>query len=778
MVMVRYCETISALDTPCNRGSNKEASFLLSEPWGDRMMLVRCRRIFAAMLLTTAWCVYLPVCVAQDKAAPPPLAGAKDTLPFSHAALLPTDSLLPKKFEAVRDYSRTKSWEEVARLLQGILDAPEDVFLPIKTTDADGKETTRLVGARAEADREITALPPAGRAGYEATFGREAQRLVDAAGDRPEQLAEVVRRFAHTRAGAETAIRLAAQHLDRGRFHLSVAYFDLSLRSINAEAPTALTLFQAAAAHRAAGQGERAEAMWKRLTEEHPDGLTLAEKKVSLAELEKSLAQVAPSESGALAAVSEPKLAWRTETIQDGILRGTLEEAVRTQEKVGMVSASLPLIVGEHAVFRTHQGVTAVDLRTGRTAWVSVNLWGLDSIGANQDQCGTLGDWIEAYRSNSALPLLLENSVLGTLTTDQTRIFAVNDLPMPAYPQPYFSLLGRQGEGIVIPNSPSMTDAVYHSRLVAFSAKSGKVLWEQGGRASENGRDRDPVLRDAYFLGPPLVLDGKLYTAVQKNFDLFLVCLEPMTGAVVWHQRLAAFKSRMVLDGGRRVHAVPLVESEGMLVCQTNAGGVVAFDLAAHRLAWAQVYREEPPPPPPPVGGFGGRRPRFSAISNIPPNLTSEWKSSPPVVAGERLLLTPPDGTELHCLSLRDGSLLWKAKREDDLHLAGVFGDKIVLVGRENLRALSLLDGTQLWKCFAPTTIGRAARAGDALYLPIRTDGGKNQLLEIDVQKGEVRSRIALSEKDTGNLVLSRGVLLSQSPTSMTSYKLQLPGDK
>ncbi len=76
-----------------------------------------------------------------------------------------TDSLLPKKFEAVRDYSRTKSWEEVARLPQGILDAPEDVFLPIKTTDADGKETSSS-GARAEA----TATPGRPRAGYEATL--------------------------------------------------------------------------------------------------------------------------------------------------------------------------------------------------------------------------------------------------------------------------------------------------------------------------------------------------------------------------------------------------------------------------------------------------------------------------------------------------------------------------------------------------------------------------------------------------------------------------------
>jgi outer membrane protein assembly factor BamB len=320
-------------------------------------------------------------------------------------------------------------------------------------------------------------------------------------------------------------------------------------------------------------------------------------------------------------------------------------------------------------------------------------VWGLDTIATSTKQCGTLKDWLDAYRSANALPLVLENSVVGTMSTDQTRIYAVDDLPVPACPQAYVSLLGRQGEGIVVPNSPPMTDAVYHNRLLAFSAKTGKILWDCGGRPSAQGGDRDPVLRDAYFLGPPLVLDGKLYAAIQKDFDLFLVCLQPTTGAVVWYQRLAAFKSRMVLDGGRRVHAVPLVESDGMLVCQTNAGGVVAFDLAAHRLAWAHVYREEPPPPPAPPGGFGGRRPgRFSPISNTPPNLTSEWKSSPPVVAGERVLVTPPDGNELHCLSLRDGALLWKVKREDDLYSAGVFGEKIVLVGRENLRALALVE--------------------------------------------------------------------------------------
>ena len=111
-----------------------------------------------------------------------------------------------------------------------------------------------------------------------------------------------------------------------------------------------------------------------------------------------------------------------------------------------------------------------------------------------------MGEWLDAYRSSNALSLLLENSVVGTLTTDQTRIYAVDDLPVPAYPQPYFSLLGRQGEGIVVPNSPSMTDAVYHSRLLAISAKSGKVLGA-GSHTSGHGRDRDPVLHDVPIPG-------------------------------------------------------------------------------------------------------------------------------------------------------------------------------------------------------------------------------------------------------------------------------------
>src|SRR5262249_51467120 len=140
-----------------------------------------------------------------------------------------------------------------------------------------------------------------------------------------------------------------------------------------------------------------------------------------------------------------------------------------------------------------------------------------------------------------------------------------------------------------------LTDAVYHSRLVAIHLTSGKVLWEVGGRG---GKKEAGPLADSYFLGPPLPLGGKLYALLEQEGELRLACLEPLRGNPAWTQTLAGPRTRLLLDGGRRLHAAPLALGEGILVCPTNAGAVVAVDLLSHSLLWAHAYRDDPPPAP------------------------------------------------------------------------------------------------------------------------------------------------------------------------------------
>jgi len=158
--------------------------------------------------------------------------------------------------------------------------------------------------------------------------------------------------------------------------------------------------------------------------------------------------------------------------------------------------------------------------------------------------------------------------VTGSLSSDGRLVYAVEDLPVAAFPRDYYALAGRQGDGLRLAYAEGLTDAVYRSRLLALDAKTGLAVWERGGRGDLPGAGLDALLNNAYFLGPPLPLDGKLYVAVQRDFDLRLLCLDPATGSVVWAQRLAEFKSRLVLDGGRRLHAVRLTHADGLLVCR------------------------------------------------------------------------------------------------------------------------------------------------------------------------------------------------------------------
>src|SRR3989442_45330 len=110
----------------------------------------------------------------QDKAAPPAAAPAKDVLPFGPALLLPTDPGLSKKLQAVRDYTGAKEWAQAAQLLQGFLDMPEDVFLPVQRPGPGGKEVTTIVSLRAETNRLIADLPRPGLDAYESLVGQRA----------------------------------------------------------------------------------------------------------------------------------------------------------------------------------------------------------------------------------------------------------------------------------------------------------------------------------------------------------------------------------------------------------------------------------------------------------------------------------------------------------------------------------------------------------------------------------------------------------------------------
>jgi outer membrane protein assembly factor BamB len=704
-------------------------------------------RVVPAALACLALALVLTAGLAlrgQDRAAPSAVTAAKDVLPFGPALMLPTDAGLAQKLQAAREYARDRRWEDAARLLRDLLDRPEDVFLPITRRGPDGQEVTTAVSLRAEINRLIAGLPKPGLEAYEALVGPGARQALTEAKREPAAVALIVQRFPHTKAGRQAAELLGAHHLDRGHFDLATGYFDHILRSADVEPPLPLTLFQAAVAFRRAGLAERAEQTWKRLAAAAPEGITAGGSTVSLAELEKELNRHAAAATDVADSTFLPEARWPHETGADGPAWAWVQDAVRRQEAAlqPVLPAFTALAVGGKVVYRNDRGIRAVDPRSGATAWECPSELSLDRLVRAPETHAHVGSWVEAYLASHP-NVLLENTLLGSLSTDGRRVYTVEDLPVPPRPGSYFAFHESQGQGLALADAPELTGAVLHSRLLALDAASGKVVWEAGGPHSA-------LRRDCYFLGPPLPLGGKLYVPVQRGFDLRLLCLEPTTGDVLWAQTLATFRARLAVDGGRRLHAVRLVYGDGLLVCPTNAGGVVAFDLVGRSLAWAHAYREEPPPPPDPTPFMRGRgrRARLNLVTE-PPNLTSEWKVSAPAVADGKVIFAAPDAPELRCLDMHDGSLVWQVKRgENDLFLAGTCEEKVLVVGKGQVRAFNLADGKSLWRCDTPTPAGRGALVADAYHLPVRGADGKAEAIVLDLARGVVASRSTLPDRD------------------------------
>jgi outer membrane protein assembly factor BamB len=675
---------------------------------------------------------------------------------------LPTDRQMKKKLEGAADCIKEERWSEAVRVLQGILDAKEDAFIePLrdgKSDDAAG----RLVGARAEAERLLAGLPRKGmefyRLRYEAKAREQlnaAKRLRDA-----EALAQTARRYAHTSAGAEALLLLAVHHLDRGRAETAAFCFQRLLQQAQTELP-AQAFFQAALAFRRAGDARNEERAWQLLLDRlGNDGLRLGERLVSVEQLRQHLDAATRDRAGddwplfrgqpnraGDAAAELPYLdpLWKADSARHEDSRRWLAHAAAKQTKYGLpiLPGAVPLVVGGRVIVRSHGGIQALDWASGRELWHTVSPLSLDAAMANAGKKVQLNDWLWTYESQPSL--LYENTALGLLSSDGQRAFAVEDIPVPPHPSTMMAVQETNR-----PLGP-LQAAVYHNRLRALDVESGQVLWERGGRG--DGRDS---LHDGYFLGAPLPLAGKLHGLFEKRGEVRLVCLDAATGALDWSQTLAVAHDQILLNVGRRMRAAPPAYAGGLLICPTNVGAIVAVDPLHRTLVWAHLYRSRSVVSPTEGMGYD------------PGTLLASWWYCSPIIHGDKVICTAPDGEAMVCLNLRDGALHWRVERsEDDLYVAAVQAGRVLIVGRSGCRAVSLSDGTPLWHTATGLPAGHGAAHGNRYFLPLQSGA----VCVVDMGSGRIIANTSAPGRDKpGNLVFHRGRMLSQSVMTIAAY--------
>ncbi len=494
----------------------------------------------------------------------------------------------------------------------------------------------------------------------------------------------------------------------------------------------------------------------------------------------------------------------------------TIQKAIASMRtlKLPILSGFFPIATKGMLIYRTHSGIRAVAIKEvtnkGRTykpgeiVWNSlpfdgglarlmqrgdyqsiVNPWLTGNGGVAQPQPGFQPFPQPGGMNYNSVPgvigLLYENSTLGTLSTDHQYVYAIDDLAVPP-PYGYNPYMFQQG------NLGEIRKLVGHSVLMAFNLeRNGALQWVLGG-------DDDKEFSDSYFLGPPISVGGKLYVLNEKNpaggagpnpnaaeAELRLVCIDPSKktpdGRVTVVEPIQLLgmvqpQNRIAHDVSRRTSAVQLAFGGGILVCPTNAGEVFGVDLMSRSLVWSYPYRETAHVAPfqMNVGGpFQPFPPRGGPVST---GTGANWKPAPPAIADGKVVFTAPDATSVHCINLRDGTPVWKSSQRDgDLYMAGVYGGKVLIVGKNTIRALNLATGDQLWSL--PTgdvPSGQGIASKNIYYLPL----SKGEILAVDIERGRIKAhnRAAGTAAKTppGNLVFYEGAVLSLTPTDVVAY--------
>jgi outer membrane protein assembly factor BamB/tetratricopeptide (TPR) repeat protein len=655
-------------------------------------------------------------------------------------------------------------YSQAIQFLDSLLARDEDLFVEI---GPDGG----FSGLKETARRLIRDLPAEGRRAYEATHGAAAARLLKSAVESGSatDLQLVARRYFYTQAGYEAVFLLAMDEADAGR-HLSAAATYQQLL----ETPEAVQKFEphlsvrAAASWLAAGDERRAQEVLDALLARGRQTVQVAGREHRLDSGEESLEWLRET-VGEIAQPETPQefewLTYRGNAARNGAVSGGLPH-MRVRWKVRLLGhpqletlyenfaadfvrsanlapvASNAIAAGDYILTRTPHGLLAIDFETGKRVWRSEPQREpelerlMRSAGAAEEEAAN------PEPARSFARRMWEDYLYGLVSSDGARVYMIRDLPMP---------VAQDYEMSPFMGNPGIDEKGQTNRLSAYElATQGKLVWEIDGAAATG------ELAGAFFLGAPVTVGETLFALAEIKGGVCLVGLDAATGALQWRQQLAFLETNVLLDVRRRLQSAMPSHDGGILVCPTGAGIVVGVDLSKRSLAW--VYRYDSTSRP--EQNYRGRE--EDALGAV----GRRWQDSTATIVDERILLTPPDSNELHCIELRSGRVLWTQPRGEMTRLACVEGDRLLLVGARKLRAVRLEDGKAAWKKDS-LTLPRGVLPSGTGFL---TDGKYHlpltsaEVIAVDLKDGRITSRAASRDgAPLGNLICHRGTVISQS---------------
>ena len=423
----------------------------------------------------------------------------------------------------------------------------------------------------------------------------------------------------------------------------------------------------------------------------------------------------------------------------------------RVSDRLLTVSvACYPIVLGDTVIARTPNGIVAFELDSGKTLWAYQSE--VDSGKLVTKVQSVLRDYNRTLERT-----FVGNSASGMLTSNGQLVFAL-DVTLSKQPLNFGAITPSDLQALGIKN-----------RLVALDAVNGKTpVWSLGGGNSP--------LANHSFLGPPVPVDTQLYVLSQHDKEIYLSTLIAATGKVVSTQAISLVESPI---GGRtetyrKPSAMIPSVSNGIILCPSSAGTLVATDSLTGSLLWTYYFRDDPPEQI--------RRRFFQSRSH-----GHVGYANFPVVANGCVYYLPRYSDFIHCLKLSTGEFLWKRSRNGGEYIATVDSKHLVLVGASYTRGLSVEDGSVSWEKLLGTPAGRGIALNGTYLLPLKS----GRVVNLDVSSGNADGLtlasqataddepriLTLSEPDNrtsamllGNLIAANGRIVSMNATSVKSF--------
>ncbi|MDZ4820009.1 MAG: PQQ-binding-like beta-propeller repeat protein, partial [Planctomycetota bacterium] len=679
-----------------------------------------------------------------------PAEGAESTL----GSTFPSDRDAAAKLTRAQDALAQGQFADGVQLLDRIIRSDQDTFFQPKSSPGTYRSLKR------EARAALGKLPQAGWESYELQFGAIAQEQLEqaaTAGDLAE-LGAVSRQYFYTRAGLESCWLLAHAYLDRGEARKAAGFLERLNASSQAKEMFGSSLpVLLAASWISADAPEQARAVLHEMKEstrvlelagsrqaifgDESDAVEWLERITSI-----KAAPAAGANSGETAATenvdgSIPLLnssRWQQPLLADSVQHNSKTTSPALNASQVTIPSEVPLTIGDWVVVRTGSTIVGIDFVSGKRVWEYQTL---DS------------EEFDRFRNTSRNKSQSQVQVMGmlqqlcrrTISADSNRVYTLE-----RHRDPLFAYESDQ----FVPGTNWTGAGQGYTKLLARElAKEGKLAWELGGPTE----DPTSPLAGIYFLGAPLSLNDQLYVIGERQQQIALYVLDSATGKLAWWQPLVHSDIPIEMDLFRQAVGASPSHCDGIMLCPTSEGSIVAIDLLDRSLVWGLRY-------PRVTQMAGGRRMR-----SIPQNVGSiQWTDCDIVFSNGKALVTPVDSDTLYCVNVNSGQTDWSMAKAGMIYNGGVQNGTVVLIGKNTATGVNLSDGSKVWgpvslaesadQVAAPS--GQGYMNSESCFVPLSSA----EVVELEIATGKVKARARCRKQSVpGNLVSYQGTTISQS---------------